>query len=214
MTSTASTLKNNYGRKTKKTKVPAKLRKQIATVIDEKEKKEVELKYRDREYNGAVGIDTAGVIHPLSDPQVGTARNQLIGRDFLIKNLLIRYQLFVSDSTNTIRVVIFQWNLNSIPSVTDVLEDYPSSLVVGPLSPTKIENKSNIRILYTNCFALQTGILDSVVDKVNIKRNLRAQYNDDGSKGIGHVYILLVSDSVAVAHPTYTILSRCRYTDS
>lgn len=212
--STTNTNKNYYGRRKRHGKKPSKrLTQQVNQILAAKEAKEVELKYRDREYTGSAGIDTAGVILPLSDPQTGTSTSQLIGRTFLIKSILVRYQLFVADSYNSVRVIIFRWNNNSIPTVPDVLEDYSTSATAGPLSPIRIENSSNIQVLYSNIFALSQGVVDTSVDKLYIQKNIRAEYNDDGSKGIGHVYMLIVSDSIAVSHPTYTVISRCRYLD-
>lgn len=212
--STTNTHKNHYGRKKRHGKKPSKrLTQQVNQIIAAKEAKEVELKYRDREYNGSAGIDTAGVILPLSDPQTGTSTNQLIGRSFLVKSILLRYQLFIADSFNSMRCIVFRWNSNSVPTVPDVLEDYVTSAAAGPLSPIRIENSSNIQVLYSNVFALSSGVLDTAIDKVFIQRNMKVQYNDDGSKGIGHIYMLIVSDSVAVSHPTYTVISRCRYLD-
>lgn len=212
MASTTNTHKNNYGKKKRKSKVSKRLRRDIETVLDEKDAKEVELKYIDTDHTTPQNITNAGIINHLSACAEGTGYDERVGLKIKGKSLQIRFELIHSDSTNMIRVIVLRWFCSSTPTVADIIHA-PAASTPWPLNPLNINNSKEIQILYDNLFALSTYTNANQVDKFYINKPMNISFETDDTRDNGHLYLLAISDSVASTHPTIGYWSRVRFTD-
>lgn len=217
MASTSNTFKNNYGRKKRRgrqrtTRQDKKIAKIASDVFEAKQKSETELKYIDIDGLTSTAIPNTGIIHHLSPCTEGTGYDERIGLKIKGKNLLLRFQLIHSDSTQMVRVMVIRWFCSTTPVVSDVVFT-PSASTPWPLNPLNIDNSKEIQVLYDNLFALSTNTNANIVDKVFIGRPMHISFETDDTRDNGHLYLIAVSDSTAVSHPSITYWSRLRFTD-
>lgn len=184
-------------------------------------RKEAETKYWDlstasQPYSIALGATT---ILDLTEVPQGTTDVTRVGDKLTIRGLDIRMDAIIADTTNVIRCIIFQWYINtnitlSNPLGSQVLQDittYPH------LSNYHHDNNNQFHILYDTM--IQLGAQGPQARVWHVKPNLKwakktVEFSGGGTNGANKLYMLLVSDSSAVSHPTVRIQSRLRFDDS
>lgn len=197
--------------------------KQLATKTYVKKmiNKDIETKYHDlslaaQPYSISLG---ATQIIELSIPAQGTTDLTRIGDKITIRGLDIRMHLTSSDTYNIIRCIIFQWypntSITSAPVGSQILNDvttYPY------ISPYVHDYTNQYGVLYDKMFTL-SSLADTITRVVKIKPRLKyckktINFSAAGTNGSNKLYMLLVSDSGAVTHPTANIHSRLFYDDA
>ena len=154
-------------------------------------------------------MDSSGIINHLSAIPNGTGFNERVGLKVKGKSIQIRLELIRADSTQLMRVIVFRWFCQSTPTVGDILEGTP-----WPLNATSVNRAGEYQIMYDNMFALSASTNANFVDKFFIERPMNITFTTADAVDLGHVYLLAISDSIAVTHPTISYWSRLRYTDS
>jgi len=186
-------------------------RTQVARMI----RKDTELK----SWTVAVAItalSSTATIVDLSQIAVGTSDNTRIGNHVHLKRFNLRFQLFGSDATNTFRIIIFKWKDNDFytgaPAGTAIL----SALTGGAgdvLAPYNREVPEAFVIL-KDMLITSSQVSDPCISRnISIPLKGKAQYVGAGTTGLGKVYMLMLSDSTVVAHPTITYWSELLYLD-
>lgn len=177
------------------------------------EKKNTELKYYDQALTSNA-ISSSGTIFALSNMGQGNSNDKRLGQQINPKSILMRFDLFASDSTNSIRLILFKWFDQASPSIATVLENttWPT------LSPLNLTNsRRSIKVIYDNL--VSTSISTEITERVGkVYRKLAGKMNwADGTSGSpmgGQLYLLAVSDSSAAPHPSLDFLSRLRFADA
>lgn len=144
-----------------------------------------------------------------------------IGNQITIKNIQWRWTITIGDAINYVRVILFQF-MDSTTIVTplpgDVICDVANNPWIQPINPL---NRQKIRILFDKTYHLQSGGQETVTRKLNIKpptkdirfaTNITAGFAAEVIKG--KLFYLLVSDSGAIAHPSWQNTVRLCFTDS
>lgn len=213
MASTLNPYKKNYVKRQRNainTRSERKIAKVCKQVIQQHEAQEVEKKYHDLAAAPG-GAGSTGVFYSFTStiPE-GTGSEQRIGQQVTVKSLQVRYRLLYQDTTNLMRVIIFRWFQQGTPSLSQILQD---TVTVPWISPTNRLLSEFINVMYDNLVTLDATNNFQYVDKIFIKKNMNVTFDDAGNPDYGHVYMLVLSDSAAIPHPTIEFYSRVRFTD-
>jgi len=148
---------------------------------------------------------------PLSRGDGGT--NNFEGSKIIPKSLKIRYQVGATDINNLVRVILFQWDKDSVgaaPVPIDILTAAALGTSLAPLS-ARHWPPVHYTILYDKLIQMQNnagfsgGLGTTVAREIFIPGSkLKPIYFDPNSytQTQGAIYMLYVSDSLAIGHPT------------
>jgi len=189
----------------------------------------VDYKYTDFT-SGPGSITTSGTILNLTANLVpGTGfKNNFIGREVTPTSLDIRYEVVgassnvfaAADLNNKMRVLIFQWEDSTTPSVTGIIEN---AAVLSPISGINYENidvlSDKIYSTWVNSFDATSayGNSNSYSTRIYVKaRKLMPLTWNSGNTDFqkGTIYCLVISDSAATPNPTFSIQTRLVYQDA
>lgn len=162
----------------------------------------------------ATGVDYSGSIVDLTNAVV-------LGGDMMApSSLILRYAWDAGDSTNTCRVIVFQWNASAAddaPAVADILDATNINTSTAPFAFPERDNRQLYKILFDKVYAVNTNDARHVIDSVKFDRAaLPARMTGTDSANtvdIKKIYVLWISDSAAVSHPSITYASRFLYHD-
>lgn len=129
-----------------------------------------------------------------------------------------------ADSSNHIRVCLFQWLADSTPVPGDIFQSLSPQTTI---SAWQVNNLEKLNVLYDKSFptyltVFRTGTLANLAsgnaysEKVYIKGKKMAplRFNNAGNTTeFGDLYIVVVSDSTVTPHPTISWFTRLVYTD-
>lgn len=159
-------------------------------------------------------ISATGTIYDLSGGITqGDTNISREGSAVTFKSLLLRYQFIHADSTQLMRVILFRWMSTGVPAVSDIIQD---TTINPPLSALSLNNSSYIQVIFDKLHALSTNTNANLAFKKYVKLNGRAQWDSGSSTGRkkGQLFMLFISDSAAVTHPTVNFNARLRFTDA
>ena len=163
--------------------------------------------------DGGTAISNAGFMFTLTS---GLAQGDLTterdGASIFAEYLMLRYSVLAADSTQSFRVVVFRWLRTGAPTVSQVLQDIST---VPTLSAINMVNSKYIDILHDNTMNL---VLSGSTGFQTIKKFIQIKKSIDWQPGTtsnekGNIYLLAISDSAAVSHPTIKLFNRTRYMD-
>jgi len=138
--------------------------------------------------------------------------------------LALKYLLRVADTYNVVRVIIFQWNSDTSPITTDIIDTVTAGGGEMDVMGQYNVGKKDLRyILYDKIHVLDTEH-QTLVQQVNInlstlkskKWNKIMNYRENGAvspHGFNDLHMLVISDSLATSHPQINIVSRFFFKD-
>jgi len=192
-------------------KLNASQRLQVARMI----KKDTEVKSFGSGAAIAAISSTAAVID-LSAVAIGTDDNTRIGNHIHLKRSNLRFRLDGSDPTNTYRVILFKWKDNDFytgaPPASSILANLSAGAgdVVMPYNRETPGSFTIIKDFFVT--TSQTGE-GTITRYVSIPLSGKVQYTGITTNGLNKIYLLLLSDSTVIAHPTITWFHELLYTD-
>lgn len=171
--------------------------------------------------SGIVSVTDVPAVYGGVLPIVGSDVNQRIGDKIRLTAFLFKYTIYLSDPSNVMRIIVFQWKNNSFltgtPTASNILQvttPYPW------LSQLNQDLKAQMHVLYDKTHTMQNGGPLQITRSVNIRkfgvRNLEflsgvATVNNTVR---GEIYVLLVSDSSLTTHPTFIWRYMIKYQDA
>lgn len=177
-----------------------------------------ELKAKDDSVNTTA--DNAGSLTYFNLPAQGDGLSERSGDQIQLKKLMFRFHITGADTTNIFRVIIFRWSQNNalganVPVTTDILQ---TANVMSFYNYTN-EHDTKVRILYDKTITLSvTG--DTEVDLIKgslygtrLGRKI-IDFNAATTLGTNQIYMLMISDSAGIPHPSIKGYWRIEYTDS
>lgn len=177
--------------------------------------KQQEHKYFETRNTGAV--DWAGTIVDLSAVPQGDTDSTRDADTLMPTSLVINYIINLGDTTNFFRVIVFRWHdKNTTPTVAQILQSNSSS-TGGVISDYDHDYRQNFNVLYDKTHTLVSGASNAVIIKNMIRLPLAKkaiQYVSGGTGGGEKLWALAISDSSAIAHPSWWYNFRLNYTDS
>ena len=171
-------------------------------------------KVTDTQINGNAITSSGSVFSMLSSLAPGTGGySSFIGNKINPVGMNLNWEVVIADTTNIMRLVLFQWFDASTP--------VPSGILQGnALSTVNFTNRENIKILRDELVSfaiLATGGSNIASGKwyVKSKRMTPIQYNIGTSTfQKGSLYLLCISDSAVPSYPTLSFYSRVTFLDS
>lgn len=198
----------------------------VSHMIEKKIEEAPEKKYYDTYFNGNV-ISTTQTDQSLTDVSGGTGSNQRIGHDIDLISIQFKLAFTVADSTNIIRMVLYQWLDDPIDLTNVPFPEYTQLFEYGVttgitvtsqlFSPLIITGRAgSFKILLDRYIVLDTtsSPVEVVEGFINKKFRKKVHFDTGATYGPNHVNIMLISDSAAITHPTVDGYMRVRYTDS
>lgn len=186
-------------------------------------KSTVEIKCYDV-FNSGTGISSAGTVEKLNAIASGAEVNQRSGRVISMKSVRSKGWIVAADVTNWVRALwVFDSDPNATsPNVSDVISDLPGN--VNVMSPATYNNIGRFRILRDLTFNVgspgagnSTGLPIQVPFDVYIPlKKLQAKYVDTTAIAPqqGGLFMVTISDSTIVTHPSIYHSTRLRYYDN
>lgn len=180
------------------------------------------------DYTDNNSVSANGTIHDLSDITVGDQDTNRTGDKVFIKSLQVRGTMAaVSDQYNKIRIIIFQYMGpdNVLPTNIDVLQSTGVGTLYAPSTPYAKDTVGyKILPLWDHTYTVAYGATGGAGPQAkqfyiqlttrNFKRKAKPtiQYEAGGTDGYGKLYMLTISDSTAISHPSLLMYSRLRFT--
>lgn len=167
--------------------------------------------------SGVSGVSNSGILFDGTSITQGVLRTNRVGGQISPHALYIKgfVNADSTDAQNTVRVLVFQWNDTTAPTTSDVFE----SGYQATIAPYRWSNSgTRLKILYDKSFiSYHTG--DTWRREVNFRlpfpKSLQTRYSGPGAgDGVaGRIYVMMISDSSLLPHPTCVLTSRLVFTD-
>jgi len=169
--------------------------------------------------NTNVSISTTATVNALTYPTQGVGENDRIGNEISLRWVKLKYYLTVADTTNMIRMIIFQWHVDTAiqnPGIGDILLDPTSNYaIVSPLVD-KEGKRRKFTILSDKVSTLATQGTANTFKKVYIPKGFKRRlgFNSNNvTTGLDQIFMAVISDSAASLHPTMTWYTDACFTD-
>lgn len=177
-----------------------------------------ESNYTDTVYDASPSY--LGLITNLSTIAQGTTDQTRIGDSVLVTSLNLGGYITNQDSYNMVRIIIFKWkgNSSSPPNVTDIIQQAYVGDVKAPFAPLAHDTRKNFTVKWDKTFLCATGADNErqfFKKLVTFKGGLKLQYLQGSSSATSKngLYMLRISDSSAISHPTCNVLCRVNFKD-
>jgi hypothetical protein len=163
-------------------------------------------------------IDANGTVTKLLMPAQGDGVSERNGDKIWLKRIRLRFSMIYGDTTNTFRLILFRWTQDNsipanVPSTLDVLQG------LNALQQYNFTHKqaNQVHIIYDRTLTLSTnGTPNRVIDQVLYGKRLGKKkiiFDAAITTGTDQIYVLAISDSIAVPHPALAGYVRVEYTD-
>lgn len=203
------------GRRTKQRSapIPAGVKKYVKQYVKSQLSADEELKHYPTVI-APTALSTTGVVQDLSVITQGTTSLTRVGDEVRAQSLDFTVGFIAGDATNFCRCTIIEWKMNDsndAVTLSDVYSNYLNNPALSQISPTK---PNRFRIIYDKTVSVSTAGDGAAIIRGHLKLNHAISYNLGANSGIGHLYMLLSSDSSAVVHPTYSVDADFAYSDA
>ncbi len=165
----------------------------------------------------ATAAPSTGVFASLSATVNGTTDITRIGDQIELHSLEFRFSITVADSSNLVRVIVFQWladDTSDVPSASKLLQA-PGAQPYN--SAINHDNSSKLTILYDKVIPTATyypvkheSVLIAL-DRSPVRKILK--YAAGASTGNNMIYLFMCSDSGPSPHPSVDYYARVNFYD-
>ncbi len=165
-------------------------------------------------------VTTTEQAYCFSAVPAGTSDTTRIGDSLYIKNIQAQFELLAADATQIIRYIVFQFHDQSnftvdTPTLSDILQD--ASAVDNLHSFYHGDRRAAYTILRDRRISMTLGQGNGQkMISFNIRSGFRKKVQYQGAStnnASDHIYMIIVSDSGAAAHPTIRGFLRLQYYD-
>lgn len=162
-----------------------------------------------------IQVSSTGSITDLSTIVQGDAVNQREAN--LVNPVSIRLFFYseIADSTNICRYIVFRWHEDDTfdaPVPGDVLNLGALASDLQWINMTNYGQRKNFTILYDSVHRLDSSFQHHFEAK-KLKLKKKIAFDTGVNTGKDHIYLLRISDSTAVTHPSMTVYARLYYKD-
>lgn len=186
-------------------------------------RKDIETKFYDKG-TAVLGtpdaVPATGTPYVLTTPIQGNTDQNRVGDKVRIRGLHVKGQFAIGDTSQSIRLTIMQYKQATNLHAAAVNELYQSAYVnttAAPYAPFTHDYKHIYTPIWDKTWYLDTVAQPIINFEVKIpmkyvKREIAFQAGS--TDAINHLYLVAISDSTAVAHPTINFISRFFYDDA
>lgn len=172
----------------------------------------------------AFQISSTGVTFPLTLVTQGDTDQTRDGDRLYAKKMYVRGYIEISDTTNIVRLVFYQWKPNSTATLGDIFLPGPTG-AIDVDSHYNHDTRQQFKILWDRTFVLEgnQSAATAPVTSASIRRfqmvlsrgmNRQLQFNGGGTAATNHIYYAAISDSGIANHPELTMSTKFMFTDS
>ena len=168
--------------------------------------------------NISTTVDSTGTCTSLSTIGQGDSSTTRDGEKIVLRKLKLRYNVLPADSTNLVRFIIFRWMPNDndhVPVPADVLLNVGDSS--APLSSYQPQFRDLIKVYYDKVVPVDTTSVTQRYHTINLSKKLglhKTVYQGSNTYGSKNLWMLAISDSDGVSHPSYRMYGLLRFTDA
>lgn len=188
-------------------------------------RKEIETKFFDKYTANGIGLpdpaDASGsAFYILSAIPQGAGDSARDGDKCRVRALMLRGEVFGADSTNVLRLIVFQYKSNTslhAVAVNELLQSLYVGTAYAPHAPYTHDYQNQFIVLYDRQIYTDTLSHPSVPFTIKVKLKYAKKqiaFTAGGTNGSNHIYFLCLSDSTAVQHPSIAFISRLWYDDA
>lgn len=177
--------------------------------------KAAEKKFHDVSQAGSVSVTSTPVLVDLSSISAGDTDQTRDGDQLTIRSIHLKYQLVAGDSTNIVRIILFQWFMDTAvagggPTAANILQSTTNSM-----SSYTHDTRFQYKILDDKIVSLDTSSRDSYTLNRRIIKGFKKkiQFSAAGTSGTNKIYLLYMSDSAAAPDPGLIYYSRLTFSD-
>lgn len=171
-----------------------------------------EHKYFDFEFN-AQTVDFSGAAYSISDVTQGDGDTMRDGDKLLPTSLSVRYAFQAGDATNAFRFLIIRWKCSaSTLSIGNIFQTLGTTR--APYEPLIHDQRNQFDVLMDRLINLDTYHPQVIINKRLKLAKKMINYSAAGTTGSNKLFVVVVSDSGAAAHPTLNGWTRLNFTDS
>lgn len=198
--------------------MPRNKRKRKKAQSFESKVKKVLLKAQEMKYftfgnGGHSAVASSDIPVLISNIAEGTNPNQRVGREVVLKGINFKWEVIAGDATNLCRMLIFTWtDGNRAPGLNEIVTATGTYGAIGSLSHDAV---AKYKVLYDKMLRVNlVGRTNEYAEaNLNFPRGIRLSFDgplgtDTGSR---QIYLLLLSDSGTVGHPTAVYTGELRY---
>lgn len=179
---------------------------------------------------GGGAVTTSGAITLLSGISSGSTFQTRIGNKARVEALKLRWAAVVGDVYNFLRFIIFRWNPDSAvdsPTQSTLLDSNGASVVDPTHYPLNWLLRKKFKVLHDETMSLETmayyttsvqygpgsgkwtrtGVVDMPL------RNLITFDTNTTGNGVGHIYLMVVSDSTLTPNPSFNWAGQLLFSD-
>jgi len=161
-----------------------------------------------------ITVDFSGTVLSVFQPSQGTGDTNRIGDKTLLKHVEVTYAVGAGDAQNIFRVMLIKWNQATTPVPSDILMGTGNTQ--APLYPLLWDNRDKITVLYNRFHTLilnSSASLQQGTFSIPIKG--RVDFSGGGTtNAVNQLYLLVISDSGAVTHPSFEYVCNVWFTDA
>lgn len=196
----------------------------VASVVKREVNRTKETKYTDRAVWNAAATNAGSVLSLINSLARGDdAFNNFDGNTVYPTGIMFKWGAVTNQEYNHVRFLVFQWLENTIPGISDLLQD--TSTGTATYSAVHVNNRGRMNVLYDKRVIIAPTACTSTGVVIGAG-HATGQYYISGSKLrpikyrigssdiiSGNVFCLVISDDGAVTYPGYNFYSRLSFTD-
>lgn len=163
----------------------------------------------------ATTVDYSGTVYNLLEnlTRGDSSVNQFDGSSINARSIRIRGAMYPADSTNLMRIMVFQWRDSGIPVPSGLINN--TGTIAAPFGSRFWTNKKNIKVLVDQLHHVDTyhpvQPIDIFIPGFKLRQTWFQSATDQAQNN--GLFMLAVSDSSTVSHPAFTWVSEIVYTD-
>lgn len=216
--------KKKWTAKSRKGALSAAAKKEVLALVKKHEAKSEELRYFDAFYTSTA--NSAGQMFSLTAIQPGDLIYNRTANQIHCKSLELTLVSTVptgvgADLYDLVRYIIFEWKNDDTlvaPLMVNILDANLTSTSgsANMVNPFNLDEKGDYRILLDVVHNVQqNGAHNAVRTAHTIPLKQKIVYTSGSSvvTGVGNIYLLVLSDSLAAPSPSFAFNSRLRYTE-
>jgi len=161
-------------------------------------------------------VDVTPTIISLANSSQGSTGGTHVGDACTVVSMELRYYLTIADTTQLLRVILFKWKPNMgyiAPAGADIIKDATSPWNL--VSAYEEDGNDQYSIIYDRLHRLVASTSDAQAQasfKISGK-SWKQEYLTATANCSNNIYMMLISDSGVVVHPTITWYSKIGFTD-
>lgn len=160
-------------------------------------------------------ILNTGTVLAMSQIPQGTTDITRVGDRITLKRVDVICNIVAADATNFMRLMLVKYHPQSDPTSPPSINVFLNSVAgQGPASPPNHDTRLDYTVLDDRMIALTLSGMGCATFSFSKSLNFPLQFSGGSTTASNHLYLVAVSDSAAVSHPSLVYALKNWFTDS